>query len=138
MAFELLDNIGWSIYFEDNPILNHSDTVATGGFIHVGRGNHDSYALTLNGAQNIPKLLAGYGVNTRRWFVQEKDARAMDQGAAQRQFLFHAARQLAGLSILKRHQLFPYRADQAHVSTDTAFLHQRETFQILLYGEIRI
>lgn len=40
MPLELLDDIGGSVDFEDDALLDHGDAVTTGGLVHVRRGNH--------------------------------------------------------------------------------------------------
>ena len=46
-------------------------------------------------AEQLPELAARHGVDAGRRLVEEQDLRAMDERAAERELLLHAARQRA-------------------------------------------
>src|SRR4051812_46307937 len=82
------------------------------GFVHVVRGDEESYALTGKIEQQVPKFAACDGVDAGSWFVKIKDFRVMQHGATKRQTLLPAAGKLSRKPLLVRpdrialHRLF--------------------------------
>ena len=67
------------------------------GFIDIGGGNDNGHAalLLLQIVHELPELAARKRVNACGGFVQNQQIGVVHQGAAQAQFLLHAARQFA-------------------------------------------
>ena len=91
--------VRWS---RDTPGTHQSDTVATGGLIHIRRRDKYRNALPFQTIQHIPELRAGDRIDPRRRLIQEQDIRTMDQGATQSQLLLHTTGQLPRPPMLER------------------------------------
>ena len=73
-------------------------------FFHIGRSNHDAHAGAPRAdvVDQLPELAARQRVDPCGRLVEDQQVRIVDQRAAQRQLLLHAARQLAGRPVGKR------------------------------------
>jgi hypothetical protein len=74
-------------------VIDDRDAVAQlVGLVHVVRGDEDGQiALRLDPLQHRPHRGARHRIETGRWFVEEKDARLVDQPACDLDAATHAA-----------------------------------------------
>ena len=82
-----------------NPAIIHGgQPVKALGLVHIGRGHDHAHlrALAANAVDQIPELRARQRVHAGRGLIQNQQVGVVDEGAAQRQLLLHAARELAG------------------------------------------
>lgn len=81
--------------------------------------------------EHVPEFAARHGIDARRGLVEQQHRRTVDQRAAQREFLLHAARKLAGAASAEGFDLPVYRSDQIAVIRDPHAEERREKIQIL-------
>ena len=69
------------------------NAVAAVGLVHVRRRDDNGQAARLQVAKQIPEFAARDGVDAGRRLIEEQDFGPMDERAAERELLLHAARQ---------------------------------------------
>ncbi|MNV01739.1 hypothetical protein D3C71_919570 [compost metagenome] len=78
----------------ENLAAVHGDKpVEAGSLFHIGGGNDDAHAgpACADRIDQFPELPAGKRIDAGRWLIKDQQIRIMDQGAAEAEFLFHAA-----------------------------------------------
>ncbi len=68
------------------------------GLLHVGGGDEDAHPRQVgaDGRDQLPELTARERIDPGRGLVEDQQVRVVDQRRAERKFLLHAARELAG------------------------------------------
>ena len=80
----------WTIERLDSAVDHHRNTVAILGFVHVVSRYKDGDAGVGGLDDEIPEATTGNRVDAAGWFVEEDDARAMDDGYGEGELLFPA------------------------------------------------
>ena len=80
----------WTVEGLDAAVDHHRNTVAILGFVHVVSRYKDGDAGVGSLDDEVPEATTGNRVNATGWFVQEDDARAMDDGYGEGGLLFPA------------------------------------------------
>ena len=89
----------------DHPAVVHrGEPIEPLRLLHVGGGDHDAHRRSprADAVDQLPELPARQRVDAGGRLVEDQQVRIVDQRAAQRQLLLHAARQLAGRPVGKR------------------------------------
>jgi hypothetical protein len=77
--------------------IHRHQPVEAFGLLHVGGGDDHAHgaAFAADTVDQVPELLARQRVDAGRRFVEDQQVGVVDQGAAEPEFLLHAARELA-------------------------------------------
>ena len=94
--------------------------------------------LLLEFPQHLPELLARYGVHARGRFVEVEDVGLVDEGAAEREFLFHASGEFSRPSLAERFEKFVDALHEVVILPDGRPEYRGEEREILLDGEVLI
>ena len=88
----------------DVAVIHGGKPVELLGFLHVGGRDEDTHLRTplTDAIDQFPELTARQGIDTRRRLIENNEIRIVDQRAAQRKLLLHAAGELAGGPIGER------------------------------------
>ncbi len=73
-----------------------ADPVAALCLVEIGGGHEDGNLLLAQTMEDAPEIAAAHRIDAVGRLVEEENLRGVDKGADQLQFLFHAARQIAG------------------------------------------
>ena len=80
---------------DELALVHQADAVAALGFVQVGGGHEDGDSIFQELVENRPEIAARDRVHAVGGLVQKEDLGAVQQGAHERQLLFHAAGKLA-------------------------------------------
>ena len=93
-----LQQLGGGAGGQNQAVIHGSQPVEALGLVHIGRGHDHAHlrALAADAVDQIPELRARQRVHAGRGLIENQQVGVVDEGAAQRQLLLHAARELAG------------------------------------------
>ena len=123
---------------EDLPFVAELDTVAAARLVHVGRRDEHRDAFRLQLGEHVPEFVARHGIDPRRGFVEQQHRGTVDQRAAQRQLLFHAAREFPGAARAEGFDLSVDRGDQVAVGRGIDAEQRGEEVEVLLDREVGV
>src|SRR5215831_4118542 len=83
---------------QQSPLVDQADAIAALGFVQIRGGHENGDAVLEQLVEDGPKVAARYRVDAVGWLVEEQDFRLVQESAHERELLFHAARELAGLA----------------------------------------
>ena len=101
IAFQVLgDQLARLAFGDFLAVVQHQQARAQAlGLVHEVGGQQDGSALLQQQLQPLPHQVAGLRVEAGGGFVQQQQARAVDEGAGQRQAPLHPAREFARLGV---------------------------------------
>ena len=123
---------------EHPSLLDQRYTVATVGFVHVGRGDDDREPRGLQVVQQVPELAARDGVDAGGRFVKEQEFGPMHERAREGELLLHAARELPRATVLEWLDLLVDRRDDVIAFLEGRAEHRGEEAQILLDAQVGV
>ncbi|EKD39920.1 MAG: hypothetical protein ACD_75C00246G0002 [uncultured bacterium] len=83
-------------------MIDETHPVAAFRLVEVGGGDEDRHPFRSQPVEDAPEIPAAHRVDAVGRLIEEKHLRGMDEGADQLEFLFHAAREFAGLAVDER------------------------------------
>src|SRR4029078_3823950 len=88
--------------------------------------------------QQLPELSTRHSVNAGRGLVEKENPRPMNERAAERELLLHAAGQRRGTSIVERLELRIDRRDLVVLPRDRRSEHRSEEIEVLANAQVGI
>src|SRR5262249_44107190 len=123
---------------EQMTTMHQRDAIASRRFVHVRRGDHRREPALLQASQQIPELATRHGVDAGRRLVEKQNVRTMDERAAQRELLLHAARERGRAAIPEGLELDVNRLDLLVLALDRRAEYRGEERQVFMDAEIRV
>ena len=121
------------------PFGQQCNASAEGYLLSIGRTGHDSEPpLAVEAGEHRPEFAARHRVDPRGGLVEQKEARCVDEGAAEGELLLHAAREFAGRPVSEGCQLVVDVADEGIIFR---YAHPKEVgkeVEIFGHGEVAI